>query len=434
MHTSSSFVRVGLAALIAASAGLLIPAPAASAQVIRMASAGGSISGGGMSRTIAAPTLEKYCGVLGYDEGQRAAAKAFHEDYLRSVAEADKALADANKKMKELMEDGDHQEAMKKMGENQGKYAKSKSDAAAQLMTNLKDLMKADQAPRWEKLERMRRREGVGAGFMVSGASVDLVDVVGALKLPEAESAKIAGPLDEYERDFDHAIADYNRFQARREEEQKKKEKDKGKEGEEMTFNLDMEEIQKMMEEDRKEAGKLRDVNKAFVGRLGAALSDEWRKKLDKEWLNRAYRRIFAEPHTLKQLKTAVGFGDLTPEQKTKVSEMLEAYQKDLEAANAKWLDEQQRAEADGKDGGGLPFMGDDATPEGLKKARTARQELDKKFSKSLREILSDEQKDRLPKRKNGGFVLPDGGEVFTDMDFEGGGAEIRVIQTGGPG
>ena len=39
-----------------------------------------------------------------------------------------------------------------------------------------------------------------------------------------------------------------------------------------------------------------------------------------------------------------------------------------------------------------------------------------------------------LPKRKNGGFVLPDGGEVFTDFDVEGGAAEIRVIQTGGPG
>lgn len=433
MNTSCSFLRVGLAALIASSAGLLIPAPAATAQVIRMASSGGAISGGGFSRTIAAPTLEKYCGVLGYDESQRTAAKAFHEDYLRGVAEADKALADANKKMKELMEDGDHQEAMKKMGENQGKYAKAKSDAATQLLANLKDLMKADQAPRWEKLERMRRRESISGGFMVAGASVDLIDVMGALKLPEAEAAKIAGPLDEYERDFDHAIADYNRFQARREEEQRKKEK--GKEGgEEASFNLDMEEIQKMMEEDRKEAGKLRDVNKAFVGRLGAALSDEWKKKLDKEWLARAYRRIFAEPHTLKQLKTAVGFGDLTADQKTKVSEMLETYQKELEVANAKWLDEQQRAEADGKDGGGMPFMGEDNTPEGLKKARSARQELDKKFSKSLREILSEEQKDRLPKRKNGGFVLPDGGEVFTDFDIEGGAAEIHVFQAGGPG
>lgn len=430
MHRSTSLVRVGLSALVVAAAGVCVAPRAAEAQVIRMASSSASF-GGGDSRTIAAPALERYCGVLGYDEGQRTAAKTFHEDYLRVVAEADKTLADANKKMKEMMDDGDHQEAMKKMGENHGKYAKAKSDAAAQLLSNLKDLMKPDQSARWEKLERMRRRESIGGGFMVAGASVDLIDVIGALKLPDAENAKIAGPLDEYERDFDHAIADYNRFQSRREEEQKKKEKGGD---DKPSFNIDMEEIQKMMEEDRKEAGKLRDVNKSFVGRLGAALSEEWKKKLEKEWLNRAYRRIFSEPHTLKQLKTAVGFGDLTAEQKTKVSEMLETYQKELDSANAKWLEEQQRAEADGKDGGGLPFMGDDNTPEGLKKARTARQELDKKFSKSLREILSDEQKDRLPKRKNGGFVLPDGGEVFTDFDMDGGGAEIHVIQAGGPG
>ena len=36
--------------------------------------------------------------------------------------------------------------------------------------------------------------------------------------------------------------------------------------GEEVSFNLDMEEIQKMMDADLKEAGKLRDVNKAFDG------------------------------------------------------------------------------------------------------------------------------------------------------------------------
>jgi hypothetical protein len=425
MNSTHRSLRAGLAVILSAAAGLAA-APAASAQVVRTVSAVGAPGPGGADRTITGAALDKYAGVLALDDAQRTAAKTFHEEYQRRVADADKDLAAVNKKMRELFEDGDHKEAMKKMGDGHAAYAKAKGAATEQLLGNLKALLTADQAARWDKLERLRRREGLAGAFMVAGASVDLIDVLAALKLPDTESAKVAGPLEEYERDFDRAITDYNRYQTRRDEEQKKKQGA----AEDGPVNFDMEDIRKLMDEDRKEAGKLRDVNKSYVGRLGNALPEEWRKKLEKEWLARAYRRIFAEPHTLKQLKTAAGFGDLSAEQKSKVSEMTDNYQRELDSLNARWLEEEQKAEAEGKGGSGFPFMGDEDTPEGLKKAREARQELDRKFSKNLREILSEEQKERLPKRKNGGFVFPDGGE---GIELEMGDGNVQIM-IGGPG
>lgn len=406
----------------------------AGAQVIQRS--GASIAmpsggpGGGGGRTITGPMLDRYAGVLGFDDSQKEAAKTFHEEYQRRVGEADKVAADARKKMKEMMEDGDHQSAMKKMGELMGESAKIKAEATTQFLANLKDVLSEAQAPGWERFERLRRRESIGGmgGFgMASGAAVDLTDVLSTIKLPETENAKIAVTVDQYEREMDVAIKNYQAFQARQAEEERKENKD-AKEGEPV-INFDMGKMQERMAETQKESSKLRDVNASHVRKMGESLSEEWKKKLEKEWLARAYRRIFSESHTTKQLKTAIGFGDLSAEQKAKVGEMLEAYAKELESSNQRWLEEQQKAEAEGTVNP-LPLMGDDGSPEGLKKARKDRRELDTKFSKQLREILTEEQRERLPKRQ-GGLMGGEGMEIFTSEDLGGGNVEIQVI---GPG
>lgn len=422
---------LSMASVMAGAAGLAAPAEG---QIVRMAASDDAIPGGpGASRTISTASMEKYGTVLGFDAAQREAAKTFHDEYLQRVQEAEKTAADARKQMREMMEDGDREGGMKKMGEIFSKTAKAKAEASIQLMGNLKELMSAEQAPRWEKLERLRRREGVGGGgmgFMAPGAAVDLVDVLGSIKAPETELAKAATPVEEYERDFDRAILNYTEFQKKQAEELRKEQSGgQAGNGELEVRSIDHAAMQARFEEEQKEAGKLRELNRVFAGRIGATLSDEYKTKFEKEWLKRAYKRIFGEPHTLKQLNTVMGFGDLTPEQKTRASEMLDAYAKELDAANAKWLAEQQKAEADGKISP-FPFM-DEGTPEDLKKAKKNRQELDTKYSKALREMLTEEQRSRLPKRENRGLVGPDGGEMIID-DMGEGGVSIQVMTVDG--
>lgn len=424
--------RVLIAAMVA-SVGMTVLAPQASGQVFRSAGASIGVPGGGPGgggRAVTGPMLDKYAGVLGLDAAQKDAAKTFHEEYQRRVGEADKVSADARKKMREMMEDGDHEAAMKKMGEMMGESAKIRQEATTQLISNLKDVLTEAQAPAWERFERLRRRESIGGmGFgMASGATVDLTDVIDSIKLPEGEKAKIAGTVDQYEREMDVAIRNYESFQAKQAEEEMKDAKD-AKEGE-AVISFDMAKMQERMAAMQKESAKLRDVNASHVRKMGESLPEEWKKKLEKEWMARAYRRIFGESHTTKQLKTAVGFGDLSPEQKAKVTEMMESYAKDLEAVNQRWLEEQQKAESEGSVNP-LPLMGDDGTPEGLKKARQARRDLDTRFSKQLREMLTEEQRERLPKRQGGGFMGGEGMEIFTSDDLGGGNVEIQVI---GPG
>ena len=155
----------GLAPMVAVglSAGMLVGVSGVEAQVFRSASVGVSGAPGG-GRTITGPMLEKYVGVLGFDASQRDAAKTFHEEYQRRAAEGDKVAADARKKMKEMMEDGDHEAAMKKMGEMMGESQKIKAEASVQFLANLKEVLTEGQAPAWERFERLRRRESLGGG------------------------------------------------------------------------------------------------------------------------------------------------------------------------------------------------------------------------------------------------------------------------------
>lgn len=396
--------------------------------------AGASISvgpggdmGGMASRTITKPMLEKYAGVLGLDPAQREAAGTFHEAYQRKAAEGDTIAVNARKKMREMMEDGDHDAAFKKMGEMMGESGKVKAEASKELLENLKALLTDRQAGAWEKLERLRRRESLGGGGMwfgmASGAAVDLTDVVAAVKLPEVETAKIAGIIEQYELAMDSAIKSYHAYQEKRQEEERK-EMEGRKEGEVM---WDTEKMESRMKADMQESAKLREVNAGHVRKIGEALGEDWRAKVEKEWLSRAYRRIFAESHTTRQLKAAVGFGDLSSEQKEKIEALLAAYEKDAAAANQRWLEEQRKAEAEGTLSA-MPFRADQTDPEGLREARKARKDLDTRISKTLRETLTESQRERLPKRQ-GGMVGGMEGMEFIGESFGGdGNVEVHVI------
>jgi hypothetical protein len=394
----------------------------------------GAAGRSGLARTITKPMMEKYAGVLGLDATQREAATTFHEAYQAKAAEGDKKAADARKKMKEMMEDGDRDAAFKKMGEMMGESATIKAEASKELLENLKALLTEGQAGGWEKLERLRRRESIGGGGMgggmgfgmASGATVDLTDVVAAVKLPEGETAKIAGIVEQYELAMDSAIKGYQAYQEQRAEEERK-EMEGRKEGE---VSWDLEKVEMRMKADMKESAKLREVNAGHVRKIGDALSEEWRAKIEKEWLTRAYRRIFGESHTTKQLKAAVGFGDLSSEQKEKIEALLAAYEKDAAAANQRWLEEQRKAEAEGTISA-LPFRADETDPEGLRDARKARKDLDTRISKTLRETLTETQRERLPKRQGGMAGGMEGMEFIGESIDGGGNVEVHVI---GPG
>ncbi|MEK6702606.1 MAG: hypothetical protein AABZ53_10100 [Planctomycetota bacterium] len=419
-----SVLAVGLATL----AGLALPVGSASAQVVRMNM---RAERGGSGPTVSTASLAKYGELFGFDATQTEAAKTLHTAYRDHVNATQKEMQELMKKLESTFQDGEMQEGLKKMREASEKTAKVSGEATESFLKDIRSMLTPEQDAKWGKFEKMRRREGglIGMG-MVSGSNVDLIDLVGSLKLPATEATKIAGILDEYESAMDALLRENAAVMSKRADEDAKAQKEAG-EGE-------MPSPEKMMESMNVMRGtmlKQRDLNKSFKSRISSSLGDEAKAKFDNEWLLRAFRRIYAEPQVVKQLKAAAKFDDITSEQRATIGEMLAAYEKDAAAINSKWAEAQEKSETE--DGGGPMMFGpgqdQDSPTARVRKSRTA---LDKQTREKLRGILSEAQQEKLPKKPEGtgGVQIFGGGHDGLELSPEDlgievpDGAEVRMI------
>lgn len=421
-----------LALGLALAAGTVLPAQSANAQIAISMNRGSSSPGANPVRTSSVPA---YCKVLTLDESQSEAFKTLHKAYKERMQESQKAMNEAFKSAQEHAEDGDFNAMGKKIREVAEKFGAEQSKMTDELLGDLKGLLNPSQADKWPALERLRRRDTMGGGMsMVSGSSIDLIDLVGRAQLPAEETAKVDPVLSEYDLDMDKCLRDREAAMRKAGEEQEKANKANGGE-----MHFDMESIEKMMKEMRELELKQRDVNTRFLDRILAAVSPEWKAKLETKWRETAFRRIFSEPHALRQLKAAAKFEDLTSEQAAKIEEIKKSYEADSVALNEAWMKAQIEADKEGKGLGGMVInIGgeDNNADDPLSKARKARRDREKRATEDLKALLSEEQRGKLPKRErkpvgpNGEEIDIGDGVEFTSDD----GSQRTIIRTNGGG
>ncbi len=415
--------RRALAVLVVAGSVCgLVPVQEASAQQ-RVIMARGVSGGPGGSSMVSKRSIERYGELVGWGEETQETAKAVHQGYTAAMEEAQKARRTAFEEIRRSSEDtGDHSVFMEKMPKLEAEHAETTKRLEKALFDDLKALLASpEQEAKWEKVERMRRREVGLREATLSGEGVDLVEVVNGLKLAPEVLGAVSPALDEYEGDMDRALeaklalkADVDGFKPTADQAERQKA---------------MEKMQKAMAEGKEASKRVQDVNQRHARRISDALPEANRVAFDEELKKRSFPRVYRTSSVSRDLTGAMGLSDLSADQRSALADIKAQYERDLAAANDRWASAIRESEETAQEGAFATgsgvmriSMGDE--PEGLKEAKKARRELDEKAADKVKSILTPGQREKLPKAPPeqdaeavGGFHVMEAATIMVETD-----------------
>lgn len=390
---------------------------AARGQVLSMTTRTGI--GGETGPPVTRDHLKQYARVLGLSADQLAAAEllvdAAIQQHTLAKVEMTEKLGDLRA---EAAESGDWHILMDEMPPVREKYAAAREKIEKDFFDDLKLLLTPDQETKWDAVERTHRRlTTIGQGAL-AGECVDLVALCGALDPPADVQEKLAPILDRYELELDRALVDRNALQ----DEQGAMMMPSGTNG---ARRLDMDAISKLTAKIREASEKVRDVNQSYARQIGGILTGDLAAQFETLWRKGSYPKVYAKTYTSKVLTAATGFEDLTDDQRARLKQLAARYERELDAANKKWVKAIEESEGEGGGGvmmgaGGQMMMVEMGDEQGgpVDDARKARLDLNRNYLAQVRGLLSPEQRERLPERQlpqRAGGAGPGGG---TQMEF----------------
>jgi Spy/CpxP family protein refolding chaperone len=262
---------------------------------------------------------------------------------------------------------------------------------------DLKAVCTETQLAQWPAVERHHRRGKAMRFGIVSGSAVDLVSVLDRIKAAPTDAGVVKDALDAWELEIDRLLVVFE-----------KDAKDAQNDMMEGGAMFDMNKVQTMMKKFSESAAQVRDLNRSYARRIEPALSDEDRAKFVAEVQRRSFPRIYRPSHPQQMIDAAMGFADLTADQKEQLQAVKESYGRDAAGVNERWAKATEEKETEA--GGSIMVMmqgfqgmgGDPNDP--VKVARDSRRELDSKTKERIESILTAEQKAKLPKKKSEGF------------------------------
>ena len=247
--------------------------------------------------------------------------------------------------------------------------------------------------------------------------------VMKALAKKRMAQAKVQPLLAQYEEELDRELVNREKVQD-----------DLMTRMGEMRFGPDMDQgkMQKMIEEGRDAAKRVREVNRKYARQVQDQLPEDQQFAFAKAFKTASYPDVYRETYTNTAIGSALGFADLDANQKQSVQAIRDSYGRDVAVLNDKIAVAQEEMEENFnlermRDGG-------DRTQDGLRELRRQKRELDETTVESLRKVLTPEQQDRLPQREQrgqggqgGGRGGEDGGQRRRGGDGQGGGRGDRM-------
>lgn len=381
-------VRSLLGSLLVAVAALVAVPPAQAQFGMTM----GGMGAGMQQDAITRRGFDAYARLLGLDNDQKEVALMLLEGNQTATRAAGKEYQAKMEALGEkARESGDFTVFQKEMPALGKEMTERFEGLEKSFFDDLQMTLTADQATRWPKVERYRRREKAMRFAMVSGSAVDLIAVVERTKCEPTGNAEFAETLDRYELEVDRMLQQFEKAG-------KEAQKD-ALEGGQM---FDMQKIQAMMKKLYESAKEVRDVNRTYARRLAPMMSEESRAKFEAEVDRRSFPRVYKPSHTAKLLDASLGFGDVTGVQRESVVALKERYTRQLAAVNERWAKAAEEKEE--KAGGTImvmmqSYMGGGDGEDPVKAAREARKELDEATKDKLESILTADQRSRLPEK-----------------------------------
>lgn len=412
-------------------------ASVASGQNIQFFSDGGGPGGGpgGQEPPVNSKQISRYADLLGMDADQKEAATALLEGMQSEWDAGARKFRDEMASIREEFQDSkDPSIWAERMPQIMRKQRESRETMEKSFMSDFKSLLSEEQQGRWGMVERTYRRDSTIPRGRLSGEAVDLVKLAEELPLSASTMSAVKATLDQYEADIDRALVERNEIV-----EQAQSRVGDGPAAIERA--MQDEEFLKMREKAREARVKVRDTNQRYARQLVAALTGDEAAKFNEEFTRRSFPDVFRSSLTGDSLAAAANFEDLTPEQKQQISDMRDAYARDLERANKALMEATEKFESTSEGyasalGGGMRIrmFGDGQEQEKanpVDEAREAKREIEKKALENLKGLLNDGQRERLPKRRERGgpraMAIPGGGRVI-----EGGAGEQVMGDEGG--
>jgi hypothetical protein len=357
-------------------------------------------------------SMERFCELLALSEDSRGSAMSLHEGY---IAERKSVRAERQQEIlaiqKQAQDDGDDSAFISKLPEVTTRGEKRLREIESRFMNDFKLLCDAPDADeRWERVERARRRETVlriGASAM---GGVDLLEVLREMKPDATDAAAIDALCLEYEGDLDRALLAKQRLLD-----------EQAANGPKSLTDFDPEEMEKSRIAMKEAATQIADLNTSHARKIGAVMSDGTRMRFEQLLKERSYPRIYRQSKVAKDLVAALGFADLTEDQRKSLESMREQYDREVQTLNEAWESAVRAQDDAGADvavsfGGsvGMLRMGDE--PEPIARARKAKKDNDAATREKLSAVLTPEQRERLPKEVDsdvGNAIMIDGGTTI---------------------
>lgn len=349
-------------------------------------------------------SLEEYAKMLGMDDTQKEAATDLltgYREQLKTARESRDSKIESI--MEEAKDSGDWMGMQKKLQGEGMKFRDEFKKLEEGFSSDVKALLTPKQMEKWGDVERHRRRDLHLRFQFYSGGAVDVVSVLSrtgtGLDTPEFKDL-----LSQYETAMDTQLRDWE-ARAKSIEDDMKKDADNG----------GMQGPMKAMEELGAVSKQVRDINKDFSGRVMAMLSDEQKAKFETMFNERAFPRVYKKVYVQEKLEAAAKLDGLDTQQKETVSQLQDQWTKESKPLNASWTQAivAEEDESGGMFGSMMKRFGQqegDKKGANVKEAREARKALEDRISKRLDEVLSPQQKEKLPKKKPGSM------DMFGDM------------------
>lgn len=397
-------VRAGVVGAAVALCGFLqVPVleTPASAQGFRMETS--TSLGGADGPPVTSEHMSRYAEALGLSADQAAAAQTMVEGLVERFT-LEQVLM--NERMMDLRaeaaESGDFRIYGEEIPEARARFGAAVDAMEASFFDDLRLLLTAEQEDRWGNLERVRRRlTTIGHGSM-SGENVDLIELVGSLGVGDDVASELHPILGRYEMELDRALEARNSAQT-----QEMEVLDDARVGGMGRGELDMEALQRRTAAVREASLRVRDVNDSYARQIRGVLSGTaYIDEFERLWLRGAYPRVYRKTYTSTVVDAAMGYEDLTDEQRERLEMIAARYQRELERANEALVAAIREREEEGDSGvmlsTGMGMMRVSTESEDSAQARATRDRVDlnRDYLSQVRNLLSPTQRSRLPQRE----------------------------------
>lgn len=362
---------------------------------------GGMMMGGGqmMEPGVSSEQLKKWAAKLNLTPDQQDAAKALFDGYFADHQARAEKMRDAMEAARDAFRESRDPSVFQEMGEKMRAFREQAQKAEKGFMDDVKSLLTPEQEPAWASVERAKRRESGmrRTPFGVSGERADLVAIVDKLELTEEARAAIAGTLDSYEQDLDREIVKRDELRQQAEGQ-----------GQQIFAMMrgdgggDMAAMEKMIKENREAMVRVRDVNRRYARQIESMLPAEVAPAFAMEFKKASFPDIYRERYAARVIAAAEKM-DLTEEQRNGIAAIREGYMRDTDSLNKQNEAAIEEMEANfslqNMMGGGPGGFRN----EKMQELRTQRENVENTAVKKVQDLLTPEQKAKLPERRGDG-------------------------------